>query len=83
MLNCVDVQIFGGDAIVAKNSDYMVFNAWWSSGHYITWTRSNNMYKTYLQYLNGEELIEEAYKESKESGDRCKKMVEYINSTIE
>lgn len=32
-----------GDAEISNKSDYIVFQNWWSSGRYFTWTRSNNM----------------------------------------
>ena len=46
---CGDAIIYGraevgGDAKVTDHADYIVFNNWWSSGRYFTWTRSNNMW---------------------------------------
>ena len=76
---CDNAEVYG-DAIITRNSDYIVFKNWWSSGRYFTWTRSNNMWYVGCFYGTGEELIEKAYKDSKLSGDEYKRIVDYVNS---
>lgn len=71
-----------GNAIVRFKSDYIVFKNWWSSGRYFTWTRSNNMYKVGCFYGSGEDLINKAYSDSKESGDNYKAIVDYVNNVV-
>lgn len=70
------------DAVIKSNRDYVVFKNWWSSGRYFTWTRSNNKYLVGCFYGTGEELIEKAYKDSKESGIEYEKIVKYVNSIL-
>lgn len=65
-----------GNAIVKEMADYIVFQNIWSSGRFFTWTRSNNMWRVGCFYGTGDELIEKAYKDSKESGDKYKIIVE-------
>lgn len=71
-----------GDAKVYKNSDYIVFKNWWSSGRYFTWTRSNNMFKVGCFYGKGEELIKKAYADSEESGREYERVVRYVESIL-
>lgn len=71
-----------GDAKVYKNSDYIVFKNWWSSGRYFTWTRSNKMWKVGCFYGNGEELIKKAYADSEESGREYERVVRYVENII-
>lgn len=71
-----------GDAEVYKNSDYIVFKNWWSSGRYFTWTRSNKMWKVGCFYGNGEELIKKAYADSEESGREYERVVKYVESIL-
>ena len=72
----------GGDAIVADNSDYIVFKNWWSSGRYFTWTRSNNMWSVGCFYGTGERLIAKAYKDSELSGREYERVVKYVESIL-
>ena len=71
-----------GNAEIATDSDYMVFKNWWSSGRGCTWTKSNNMWKVGFFYGTGEELIEEAYKDSEKTGEEYEKFVKYVESII-
>ena len=71
-----------GDAKVYKNSDYIVFKNWWSSGRYFTWTRSNNKWKVGCFYGNGEELIKKAYADSEESGREYERVVRYVENIL-
>ena len=71
-----------GDAKVYKNSDYIVFKNWWSSGRYFTWTRSNKMWKVGCFYGNGKELIKKAYADSEESGREYERVVKYVESIL-
>lgn len=82
-----DADVYGkaevrGDAKVYKNSDYIVFKNWWSSGRYFTWTRSNNMWKVGCFYGNGEDLIKKAYADSEESGREYERVVKYVESIL-
>jgi hypothetical protein len=71
-----------GCATVSSMSDYIVFKNFWSSGRYFTWTRSNDMWSVGCFYGTGKELIEKAYKDSKESGDNYKAIVDYVNNIV-
>ena len=67
-----------GDAKISNKSDYIVFQNWWSSGRYFTWTRSNNMWSVGCFYGTGEELIKKAYKDSELSGREYERIVKYV-----
>ena len=67
-----------GDAEISNKSDYIVFQNWWSSGRYFTWTRSNNMWSVGCFYGTGEELIKKAYKDSELSGRQYERIVKYV-----
>ena len=80
---CGDALVRGyacvcGDAEISNKSDYIVFQNWWSSGRYFTWTRSNNMWSVGCFYGTGEELIKKAYKDSKLSGREYERIVKYV-----
>ena len=68
-----------GDAEISNKSDYIVFQNWWSSGRYFTWTRSNNMWSVGCFYGTGEELIKKAYKDSELSGREYERIVKYVD----
>ena len=81
------VEVYGSvklynNARVGKNSDYIVFKNWWSSGRYFTWTRSNNKWKVGCFYGSGEELIAKAYKDSEKSGREYERIVNYVNDIL-
>ena len=67
-----------GDAEISNKPDYIVFQNWWSSGRYFTWTRSNNMWSVGCFYGTGEELIKKAYKDSELSGREYERIVKYV-----
>lgn len=69
-----------GNAVIAKDEDYIVFKNWWSSGRYFTWTRSNDKYKVGCFYGTGEELIEAAYNHDEKRGREYERIVNYVNS---
>ena len=71
-----------GDAEISNKSDYIVFQNWWSSGRYFTWTRSNNMWSVDCFYGTGEELIKKAYKDSELSGREYERVVRYVESIL-
>lgn len=71
-----------GNAEISNKSDYIVFQNWWSSGRYFTWTRSNNMWSVGCFYGTGEELIKKAYKDSELSGREYKRVVRYVESIL-
>ena len=80
---CGMVEVFGhaeisGDAVIASNSDYIVFKNWWSSGRYFTWTKDNDMWRVGCFHGTGKELIEKAYKDSELSGREYKRVVDYV-----
>ena len=88
-----NVEIFGDavvdgeaelvcDAKVSKQSDYIVFKNFWSSGRYFTWIRSNNMWKVGCFYGTGEELIKKAYQDSEKSGREYERVVRYVESIL-
>ena len=67
------------NASIGKNSDYIVFKNWWSSGRYFTWTRSNDKWKVGCFYGTGEELIAKAYNDSAKIGREYERIVNYVN----
>lgn len=71
-----------GDANVCANEDYIVFQNWWSSHRYFTWTRSNNMWRVGCFYGTGEELINKAYKDSEKSGREYERIVKCVESIL-
>ena len=80
---CGDALVRGyacvcGDAEISNKPDYIVFQNWWSSGRYFTWTRSNNMWSVGCFYGTGEELIKKAYKDSELSGREYERIVKYV-----
>ena len=84
---CGDALVRGyacvcGDAEISNKSDYIVFQNWWSSGRYFTWTRSNNMWSVDCFYGTGEELIKKAYKDSELSGREYERVVRYVESIL-
>ena len=68
-----------GNAKISNKSDYIVFQNWWSSGRYFTWTRSNDMWSVGCFYGTGEELIKKAYKDSEKSGREYERIVKYVD----
>lgn len=77
-----NAQVYG-DAKVTNTHDYIVFKNWWSSGRYLTWTRSNNKWKVGCFYGTGEELVDKAYGDSELSGREYKRLVDYVESIIQ
>ena len=71
-----------GDAEISNKSDYIVFQNWWSSGRYFTWTRSNNMWSVGCFYGTGDELIKKAYKDSELSGREYERIVRYVENIL-
>ena len=84
---CGDALVRGyacvcGDAEISNKSDYIVFQNWWSSGRYFTWTRSNNMWSVGCFYGTGDELIKKAYKDSELSGCEYERIVRYVENIL-
>ena len=73
--------LVSGDAIISSINDYIVIKNNWSSGRYITWTRSNNMWRAGCFYGTGEELIKKAYADSYEKGKCYEATVKYVKTT--
>lgn len=69
-----------GDAILAVTEDYYICKNYWSSGRYITYTRSNKVWKVGCFYGTGEELIAKAKGESKIKGQEYKRLVKYVEA---
>lgn len=85
---CEEAAIYGeaeicGNAKIKSFQDYIVFKNNWSSGRYFTWTRNNDMWKVGCFYGTSKELIEQAYKDSKLSGDMYKMYVEIVEKIKE
>ena len=59
-----------GNAMVKSPSDYAVFKNFWSSFRWMTYTRSNKMWKVGCFYGTGEALVEKAYSDNSVKG-RC------------
>ena len=68
-----------GYARIGSNADYTVLRNSWSSGRWITYTRSNRMWKVGCFYGCGDELILKAYKD----GDVKGKCYETIVRAVE
>ena len=80
-----DVKVNGdayvcGDAIISSINDYIVIKNNWSSGRYITWTRSNNMWRAGCFHGTSEELIKKAYADSYEKGKCYEATVKYVKT---
>ena len=73
----------GGDAVVKKMGDHMVFQNWWSSGRWFTYTKSNGKWKVGCFYGTGEELIKKAYADDKEKGRMYEKVVNFVKHAQE
>ncbi len=72
---CGNAEV-GGDAHIATNADYAVYKNTWSSGRWITYTRSNKMWKAGCFHGTGDELVKKAYADSGLSGNCYKAIVE-------
>ena len=78
---CGYADVFG-NAEIKRDTDYIVFKNFWSSGRFFTWTRSNNMWKVGCFYGTGKELIKKAYKDSEKSGREYERVVRYVESIL-
>ena len=76
-----DAWVFD-NAEVYGNADYMVIKNIWSSDGCFTYTRSNKKWVAGSFYGTGEELIKNAYKDSKLSG-KCYEAIVHAVETIE
>lgn len=59
-----------GDAVVMEDFDFAVYMNTWSSGRYVTYTRSNKMWRAGCFYGTGKELVAKAKLDDPLSG-RC------------
>lgn len=57
-----------GDAVVMENFDFAVYMNTWSSGRYVTYTRSNGMWRAGCFYGTGNELAAKAMLDGPRSG---------------
>ena len=70
---CGDAMVYGnamvgGNAEVINFQDYAVHKNSWSSGRWVTYTRSNKRWKVGCFCGTGEELVKKAYADSELSG---------------
>ena len=63
-----DVAEVYGDAHIVTNADYAVYKDPWSSGWWLTYTRSNKKWAVGSFYGTGRELIAKAYSDSPYKG---------------
>ena len=73
-----NAYICNNDVVISSPRDYLVLHTNWADKDYVTYTRSNNMYKAYDFYGSAEELLKKAYKESPWKGDCYKNMIESV-----
>lgn len=69
----------GLDAIVRNQFDYLVFKNWWGLDCWLTWTRSNDIWRHGCFYGNTEQMVEHFYRKSKKQGDEAVRLVEYVS----
>ena len=74
---CDNAQICG-DAEIFSIDDYMTLINNWEGIRYITWTKSNDMWKVDDFYGTGEELVKKAYEYTDENGKKYEATVEYV-----
>ena len=82
---CDNAKVYG-DAKVMDLHSYAVYKNSWSSGRWLTYTRSNKMWAVGCFYGTGEELIKKAYADSELSGKCYEAIVrtqEAIDKAIE
>lgn len=82
-LNVGGFAEIGGDAVVDTIEDFIVFKNWWSSGRYLTWTRSNKMWRVGCFYGEGDALVSKAYKKGDKCGREYERLVSYVESFLE
>lgn len=73
-----NAHICNNNVVISSTRDYLVLHTNWADKDYVTYTRSNNMYKAYDFYGSAEELLKKVYKESQWKGDCYKNMVENV-----
>lgn len=76
-----DTYIFG-DVKISSKEDYITFQNWWGSENFITWTRSDNMWRSVLFYGTAKELLAKAEKEGERSFREYKRLVEYVENIL-
>lgn len=72
----------GGNAEIHSQSDYMVFKNWWGQDMWLTWTRSNGMWRHGCFYGNTIQTIDHFMRKSREQGKQIIRLVEYIENSI-
>lgn len=65
------------DVVIEKDTDYYVAKNAFDDSYY-TYTRSNKMWRVECFYGTSEELIEDAYEDSKLVGKQCELLVKYV-----
>lgn len=66
-----------GDAVVKSLEDFSVYLNTWSSGRYVTYTRSNGMWRAGCFHGTGEELVAKARLDGKLSGKCYDELVKF------
>lgn len=66
-----------GDAVVMEDFDFTVYMNTWSSGRYVTYTRSNGMWRAGCFHGTGEELVAKARLDGKLSGKCYAELVKF------
>lgn len=66
-----------GDAVVMEDFDFAVYMNTWSSGRYVTYTRSNGMWRAGCFHGTGEELVAKARLDGKLSGKCYAELVKF------
>lgn len=79
---CGPVYVHGradltGDAVVKSIEDFAVYLNTWSSGRYVTYTRSNGMWRAGCFHGSGEELVAKARRDGKRSGKCYAELVKF------
>lgn len=72
----------GGNSIICKQSDYLVFKNWWGLDCWLTYTKSNKMWRHGCFYGNTQQTIYHFYQKSKNQGDEMVRLVEYVEGCI-
>lgn len=77
-----DCAVINGEAVVRNMDDYQIFQNNWSHGKYFTWTKSDNMWSDMSFHGTGEEMVENGYKDSKESGRMYEIYVKFVEENF-
>lgn len=68
-----------GNSIITSLEDYVIIKNWWSSGRYILWTKSNNMWSVGCFYGTAEQLLRRATGEQYEG---YKQIIDFVETKV-